>query len=701
MKKKSVLLDRLRLSPDRFYSQSQRVGGVGTWIYICGTGEYWWSPAAYTLYGLPKTSCSRQDGFMSSIIPEDRPGVEEAFRGLLRGEPYRVTYRAQVRGKQKWLEQKGRLYSGPKHPVPYVMGMVRDVTDLKTEQLRLENKRANFAAITDYLAETTDTTDLKAIVASVKSTLRRRLEVIAISVFVKRGDEVERVSPEGDPLPAFLFQDVRDFIGYRAAQSGKFQSCLIADYPNRLGRETLETAGGKRIFAVPIRHGKAVIGALSVVLKKEEKLTGEEREFYRTICGHLSNQLNSALLYEQLTRELALRTRLESDRDVIFNESVDFISIIDKDGAFLQINPAFARRLGFSPEGLVGRSVFDFIHPDDRPFARYTFDQLPKRKVIRGFYNRFLCRDEEIGYLENNLKYMDETGNTIAIARDVTNLREAEARNTDLEQSIAMEKMKSDFFSSLSHEFKTPLNIILSSLDLMRMKQEREDKVHFQETYEKFFDYAYQNCYRLLRLSSNLLDSSRIDTQFLCLEPVDRELVTLLGDIVESAQCYAQERDIALTFTCRLAGEAWARCDEGGLDRIVLNLLSNAIKHTPAGGHISVELESAGGFYKVTVTDDGSGISPDFLPHIFDKFRTERTGLSERQGGSGIGLFLVKSMVALHGGTVWAESTPGKGSRFSFTLPKGCCAAESGSAETCFGGESYRVRAKLELSDLD
>lgn len=701
MKKMSSLLERLGLAPDRFYDQSQSVGSVGTWLYACDNGEYWWSSAVYRIYGLPKSTPLTQNLFLDSIVPEDRPPVRAAFQGLMEGKPYDVSYRVEVRGKIKWLEQRGRLYSSERCAAPYVVGMVRDITALKAEQVRLENKRANFAAITSYLAETTDTTDLKAIVSSVKSTLRRRLEVAAVAVFVRRGDEVERVSPEGDPLRAFIFQDIHDFIGYRAADTGKFQSCLMADYPNRLGRESLEAAGGKRVFGVPIRHGRAVIGALSVVSMREEKLTGEEREFCRTICGYLSNQMSNALLYKQLTGELALRTRLESDRDIIFNESVDFITIIDKEGGFLQINPAFAQRLGFAPEALAGRSVFEFIHPDDRPFARYTFDQLPQRKVIRGFYNRFLCADGVIGYLENNLKYMDETGNTIAIARDVTNLREAEARNTDLEQSIAMEKMKSEFFSSLSHEFKTPLNIILSSLDLIRMKQERENKEHSQEAYGKFFDYAYQNCYRLLRLSSNLLDSSRIDTQYLTLEPIDLELTRLLGDIVESARGYAQDREIELIFQSRLTGEAWVSCDEGGVDRIVLNLLSNAIKHTPAKGHIIVDLAEAGGFYKVAVSDDGSGISSDFLPHIFDKFRTERGGLSERQGGSGIGLFLVKSLVELHGGSVWVESAQGKGSRFSFTLPKGGGTAESGSAKDYFGRESHRVRAKLEMSDLD
>lgn len=701
--KKTVapLLKRLQLDQDHFYNQSQSVGEVGTWIYACDTEEYWWSAAVYRLYGLPKSTPLVKSLFLDSILEEDRSGVRAAFHELLGGKPYDVVYRVERGGKTRWIEQKARLYDGPEHPIPYVVGMVRDVTSLKVEQFRLKRRRADFAAITAYLAETTDTTDLRAIVASVKHTIRRRLDVAAIAVFVRRGEEISRVIPSGyDPLNAFQFQDVHDFVGYKATLLGKSCTSKVADYPNPMGRESLAAAGGVTVVAFPIRHGRKIIGSLSIVLKRDEGLDHEEREFCRTICGYLSNQLNNALLYERLKLELALRTRLEGDQEVIFNESVDFITIIDREGNFAQINPAFAGRLGFMPEGLVGRSVFDFIHPDDRPFAHYTFDELPKRKVIRGFCNRFLCAGGEIGYLENNLKYMDVTGNTIAIARDVTNLRQAEARNTDLEQSIALEKMKSEFFASLSHEFKTPLNIILSSLDLIRMKQEKEDKVRFREDCGKFFDYAYQNCYRLLRLTSNLLDSSRMDSQYLRLEQEPRELCALMEDIVGSARVYAETRDLSFSYRAGVES-AWASCDENGVDRIVLNLLSNAIKHTPGGGHISVLLEPVGQFWRISVSDDGSGISPDFLPHIFDKFRTERGGLSEKQGGSGLGLFLARALVELQGGSIWCESEQGKGSTFFFTLP--WCPTPENSEES--GGlllrDGSRTQARLELSDLD
>ena len=198
------------------------------------------------------------------------------------------------------------------------------------------------------------------------------------------------------------------------------------------------------------------------------------------------NQLYSALLYEQLREELAHRRHLESDRETIFNESVDYITVIDGHGRFAQINPAFARRLGSTPQALLGRSIFDFIHPDDRAFALCTLREMRARGVVRGFCNRFVSLDGTVGYVENNLKYM-ENGSTIAIARDVTDQRRMEARNSALEESVNLERMKSELLAGISHEFKTPLNIVLSSLDLMRTKSSMEDPERFQRDYARFF----------------------------------------------------------------------------------------------------------------------------------------------------------------------------------------------------------------------
>ncbi len=588
--------------------------------------------------------------------------------------------------------------SGGKNSPPYVLGTVRDITKIKLLQEKRKSEQANLNAIAEYLAQTTNAAGLSEIATILKDTIHRQINALIVSVFIRQDERISRVVPMGtDLVQSFFFQDIREFIGYKAIELGRRQECSTDDYPNCLGKELLEDLGARHVTALPLKHREAVIGSLSVVTGRPGGLNHEENEFVCTICGYLANQINNALQYEHLKQELELRKRLESDRDVIFNESVDFISIIDDNGCFAQINPAFANRLGFTPENLVGRSVFDFIHPEDRSYARRVFNDLPKTGVFHGFRNRFLCKNSETGYLENNLKYMAESGKTIAIARDLTGQKEMEDRNLLLEQKVAFERSKSEFFAGLSHEFKTPLNIILSSLDLIRLKSCKENERRFQNEYEKFFNYAYQNCYKLLRLSSNLLDSSKMENGFYRLHFTKTRIYDLLQRVVDAAAIYANAKKVKLFFHSQTDKMTWLACDEDAVERILLNLLSNSIKNNREDGTVFVTLEEQPDCFLIRVADNGSGIPKEDLLQIFDKFTTSQSTVSGHREGSGIGLSLVKLLTELHGGIVSAESELGVGSRFSFTLSKHLqITGKPGQLSS----ESISALARLELADV-
>lgn len=694
------LTGSLGFAPQQFCALAQQTGGNGNWLFLCSSGRCWCSSQVYRMYGLSRRAGLTPEGFWALVCPEDREAVRAAFDKLQHGGSCRVVHRALVRGRYKWLEQSGRCYPAQGGREPYLVGVVRDVTRLKEEEARLAARRADLTAVTAYLAETTDTTDLRAIVSSVKRTIRKRMDVAVIGVFARQGERISRVIPRGmDPLQAFQFQSIQDYVGYQAVTEGARQVCPVEDYPSPLGREALNAAGGRSIISLPIKHGKRTIGALTVVIRRPGDLTRGENEFCRTICGYLSNQLYSALLYEQLKEELAHRRHLESDRETIFNESVDYITVIDGHGRFAQINPAFARRLGSTPQALLGRSIFDFIHPDDRAFALCTLREMRARGVVRGFCNRFVSLDGTVGYVENNLKYM-ENGSTIAIARDVTDQRRMEARNNALEASVNLERMKSELLAGISHEFKTPLNIVLSSLDLMRTKSSMEDPERFQRDYARFFGYAYENCYKLLRLTANLLDSSRMENGYFRLRVGRHRLGELLRDIVASAEVYANACGVTLYLEPVPDGALWLNCDADCVDRILLNLLSNAIKNTPEGGAVRVSLRWEADACRISVADDGCGIAPEVLPHIFDRFCTEQPSLSGRQDGSGLGLALAKALVELHGGEIRVESAPGQGSRFTFSLSRTLPLTEAGTPQAAVRREALNSRARVELYRL-
>lgn len=186
----------------------------------------------------------------------------------------------------------------------------------------------------------------------------------------------------------------------------------------------------------------------------------------------------------------------------------------------------------------------------------------------------------------------------------------------------------------LSHEFKTPLTVVLSSLQLLRRRLCRPGK-DIADGVEKYLDYAEQNLYKTLRLAANILDAQYADVKNVQTEEYT-DLAAALAETVEGARPYAQACGVTLRFENRSKGPCGLLCDTQRLDRIVLNLLSNALKHTPRGGAVFVLLERDGLYARIVVEDDGCGIPEQALPHLFEKFWR---GQGER-GGSGLGLYL-------------------------------------------------------------
>ena len=258
------------------------------------------------------------------------------------------------------------------------------------------------------------------------------------------------------------------------------------------------------------------------------------------------------------------------------------------------------------------------------------------------------------------------------IATSIENTRlhaTTEKRRLDLEEA---NRSKDVFLATLSHELRTPLNAIVGWTDMMKKGKVAGDEL------SRAMDTIDRNAHALSGLVADLLDVSRIVTGSL---KIEHKLVSL-GSIVEAAvlaarpQCAPREiaLDVSIVETGAVNGDA------GRLRQVVTNLLSNAIKFTPPGGHIAVTLETVpggagapargGGDYgraRVTVRDPGEGIAPDFLPHVFERFRQEETG---RAKGLGLGLAIVKHLIEEHGGSVSAASEGrGKGATFSFEVP--------------------------------
>ncbi|WP_195987426.1 HAMP domain-containing sensor histidine kinase [Clostridium sp. D53t1_180928_C8] len=230
-----------------------------------------------------------------------------------------------------------------------------------------------------------------------------------------------------------------------------------------------------------------------------------------------------------------------------------------------------------------------------------------------------------------------------------------------------VEKAKGQFFANLSHEIKTPINIIYSCVQLLDINKKEGDRALW-DAYNKYDNTIKQNCYRLLRLVNNLVDMTKIDSGYMSLTFVNYEIVSLVEDIILSIVPYVESKNINVLFDTYIE-ELEIRCDPESIERVILNLLSNAVKFTNYNGNIFVFMDADDDYVTIRVKDDGVGISEEVQEEIFKRFVQEDKSFNRKKEGSGIGLALVKSLVELHGGQVYLEKGIEKGSEFVVKLP--------------------------------
>jgi CheY-like chemotaxis protein len=252
----------------------------------------------------------------------------------------------------------------------------------------------------------------------------------------------------------------------------------------------------------------------------------------------------------------------------------------------------------------------------------------------------------------------------IRIGRAIREQGQAIKEHAEAYEKLAeLDRLKSDFLSTVSHELRTPLNSILGWAQLMRSgKLDEEGSTRALGTIER-------NTKSLAQIIEDLLDVSRIITGKLRLEVTPIELEPVVAAALDTIRPASDAKNIQLQVSLD-PSVGTISGDPNRLQQVVWNLLTNAIKFTPRGGHVKVRLERVESSACITVTDSGEGISQDFLPYIFDRFRQADSTFTRLHGGLGLGLAIVRHLVEMHGGSVSADS-PGRGagSTFSVSFP--------------------------------
>src|SRR5262245_46415232 len=368
--------------------------------------------------------------------------------------------------------------------------------------------------------------------------------------------------------------------------------------------------------------------------------------------------------------------RSEEEIRSLFDLSAIGMALVSSEGGYLRVNRKYAQMLGYTEHELVRLTLYDVTHPDDREASHVKLDTSftggPEEYSIE---KRYVRKDGAIIWaLVNWTIVRDAEGrplHSVANIQDITARKQAETEPAELllrepatrQTAEAATRSKDDFLAVVSHELRSPLNAILGYAALLRYGSldAREAK--------QAVDVIERSGKAQGRLIDDLLDTARIISGKLRLAVGPVDLVSVIDESVQTIHPAAEAKEVSLQ--ANLPPEiGQITGDPVRLQQVVWNLLSNAIKFTPQGGHVEVRLERVDPHIRITVKDTGKGISPDFLPYVFERFHQSDTSSGRRHGGLGLGLALAKYLVELHGGTIEAASTgEGQGATFEVTLP--------------------------------
>ena len=305
--------------------------------------------------------------------------------------------------------------------------------------------------------------------------------------------------------------------------------------------------------------------------------------------------------------------------------------------------------------------------------------------ILIGLFIEVFYKIKERDELLNDLK---ENNNKIKSIEE--NLREIRE----------VEKIRGQFFANISHEFKTPINIISSCIQLLDLKKKESDQ-ELAEGYKKYDKTLKQNCNRMLRLINNLVDITKIDSGYLKLNFINCNIVELVEDITLSVVPYVENKKLSIIFDT-MDEEIIIKCDPESIERVMLNLLSNAIKFTSKGGNIIVYIYSDEQYVNISVKDDGIGIADEYMEKVFERFIQGDKTLKRHTEGSGIGLSLVKSIVEMHKGIVEVNRENSVGTEVIVKLPNKKCSGKEETDTKCIENIRNGIvnKINLEFSDI-
>jgi len=479
---------------------------------------------------------------------------------------------------------------------------------------------------------------------------RRQPDIVLLDVLMPRMDGFAtcitlRSLPAGSHIPIVLVTGLDDIASInRAYELGATDFLTKPIQWPTLGHRIHYTLRASRAI-------EALHGSQSALRKAHDEL--EHRVEERTLA---LAKANITLQQEIRERRLAEEELQGTHQRLRFHVENSPLAVIEWDHEFhiQRWSPQAEDIFGWKAAEVLGKHPFawSFVVEADEAKVRTAISHLlsgsEQRLVVQ---SRHYSKDGSVAHCEwYNSVLFDETGKAISILSLVQ----------DITERTAVERLKDELLSTVSHELRTPLTSLRGFAELMLTRD------FSREQQRQFLTIIHSESTRLTDLINDFLDLQRIESN----QQNYRFEVSALAPLLQKAMALFNIGDTKFSFRIEAPTTLpLVRVDTDRIHQVLTNLLSNAIKFSPQGGKITVGAQPRGSEVVMWVTDTGIGIAPELRPKLFSKFFRADNTATRSIGGTGLGLALVKNLVAAHGGRVWVESTPGEGSTFFFTLP--------------------------------
>ena len=441
--------------------------------------------------------------------------------------------------------------------------------------------------------------------------------------------------------------------------------------------------------------------------RKEETYIINGKEIYVDMIYSTYNKNKKSVVIRNITKIKIDQKRLresEESYSKLIDILPDGICLLDKDLNIVYLNKSLLNMINIDEAKRFNNyNIRDVIKlsTDEEPFFLKKLKKVINNKQYIILLNKqVISKNKELIDVEISAIPFSVGGynkKVMLIIKDLTYKNTTKLVEKELYEKLEIDKIKTEFFTNMSHELKTPLNVIFSSNQLLESFYKNKKISDYNENINNHISLVKNNSYRLQRLINNIIDLTKLESGYYKLELSKNNIVALIEDLFMNIEKYAKKKNISLIFDTE-SEEINMFIDKSEIERIMLNLLSNCIKFTPNGGKICINIYDNFKNVVISIKNTGIGIPKNKLDTIFDEFSQVDKTLSRNTEGSGIGLSLVKKLVELHNGKISVRSEENKETEFIITLNK----SEFTNLETQKNKSIYDIEEKIniEFSDI-